>query len=142
MKVWLADDESDLLNDFKDLFVDDKDLKKAGKIELVTIANLNEFQNMVQKVVNKSEPVPSLIFLDLRFRTIKEGYAALDTIKKHKDSHIKTIPLVMFSSSRQPEEVKTVYEKLANVYVEKGAEKFERFKSVILHWHNEAILPN
>ncbi len=141
MTVWIADDEPELLTFFAEEVNIDEDISDQ-QISLVTISTLEEFKKRIHRIANQEEPCPSMIFLDLRFRSVNEGYAALEAIKKHPKTKIKTIPTIMFSSSRQPEEVRTVYEKSANVYVEKGSDTWRSFKNVLLYWKKEAVLPS
>ena len=59
---------------------------------------------------------PDLILLDLKLPR-KSGFEVLEWIKKHPAHH--TIPVVILSSSKQTQDLKTAYELGANSYLVK-----------------------
>jgi len=59
---------------------------------------------------------PSLILLDLNMPGI-DGFGVLKTIKNHKD--LKSIPVIVLSTSSKPSDVQKCYELGANSYIAK-----------------------
>ena len=84
---------------------------------------------------------PDIIFLDLNLPKV-DGREVLRKIKG--DQHLKTIPVIVISSSQQDDDVKRAYELGANTYVSKSM-KLEEFTKAIdlikFYWSNVAELP-
>ena len=88
-----------------------------------------------------SVPVPDLIILDLLLPG-KDGYEVLEEIKS--DRRLRTIPVVVFTGSGAPEDVKKAYELGANCYVVKpvGFEELQRLLAAVQgFWFGVAKLP-
>jgi CheY-like chemotaxis protein len=64
----------------------------------------------------EAAPVPDLVLLDLNMPRMS-GRDALRTIKE--DATIRTLPVVVFTTSEDPRDVRTCYESGANAYVTK-----------------------
>jgi CheY-like chemotaxis protein len=92
---------------------------------------------------NASPPwrAPSLILLDLNLPRLT-GREVLQRIRANPA--LRNVPVVVFSTSRRPEDVREVYAAGANTYIEKPRE-FARFvevlQSVQRYWFDTALLP-
>lgn len=62
----------------------------------------------------KSAPRPDLVLLDIQIPKL-DGFDLLRIIKQNPD--LRDIPVVIFSTSRRPEDVRQAYELRANAYV-------------------------
>jgi len=86
-------------------------------------------------------PKPDLVLLDLNLPK-KNGKEVLAYIKN--DAKLKTIPVIILSTSTSSSDVKTVYELAANSYVSKPVD-FNAFINVVeiieKYWLRLAILP-
>ena len=83
---------------------------------------------------------PALIVLDVNLPG-KTGHEVLQELKGSPE--LRTIPVVMFSSSRAPRDVRRSYELAANCYVQKPMDLDEFFGAVqdIEHfWLSRAVL--
>jgi CheY-like chemotaxis protein len=93
----------------------------------------SNFQNVVR---------PHLILLDLNMPRMS-GKEALTLIKS--DERVKTIPVVVFTSSNAPSDIRECYAHHANCYVVKPFDSGE-FKSaigeIVNFWRNLAVLPH
>lgn len=87
-------------------------------------------------------PMPDIIFLDLRMPR-QGGLETLEIIKK--DDTLKTIPVVMISTSKSAPEIQECYLQGASGYVTKPL-KFEEFsrkiKELNYYWVLTAELPD
>lgn len=85
---------------------------------------------------------PDIIFLDLNLPKV-DGREVLRRIKA--DSRLKSIPVIVISSSQRNDDVRKAYELGANTYVTKSL-MFEEFTDAIDHiktyWWNVAQLPS
>ena len=83
---------------------------------------------------------PDLILLDLNLPG-KSGHEVLQEVKA--DPTLKTIPVVILSSSRRLEDIRESYERYANCYISKPSSLKELFR-VVQHvdnfWFNTAAL--
>lgn len=61
-------------------------------------------------------PVPDMVLLDLKLPR-KSGFEVLEWIKNHPS--LRTIPVIIFSSSKQNQDLKTAYSLGANSYLVK-----------------------
>jgi len=86
-------------------------------------------------------PRPDLIIVDLNMPGI-DGYSVLAAIKRTEEFH--AIPVVMFSTSDDPADVKKAYDLHANCYVVKPLD-FQGFvgaiSSLATFWSQTATLP-
>jgi CheY-like chemotaxis protein len=87
-------------------------------------------------------PRPKVILLDLNLPGT-DGKEVLKEIKS-SDSH-KHIPVVVFTTSNNPTDIKECYEMGANGYMQKPME-YDQFDAVIDkfqdYWFNTSVLPN
>ncbi len=88
-----------------------------------------------------TETQPLLIFLDLNMPKI-DGREVLQALRNNEEWH--TIPVIIFSTSNAPEDIRAAYELGANCYIIKPS-SYEGLKGVILNiqsfWLQTAALP-
>jgi len=88
------------------------------------------------------EPRPDLILLDLNLPR-KDGREVLEEIKS--DDELKSIPVVILTSSKEEEDVLRSYSLHANCYITKPVE-FQRLAEVVKcireFWFSVVTLPN
>jgi len=85
---------------------------------------------------------PDLILLDINMPRM-DGKTFLRTVKR--DESLKAIPVVMFTSSESPADIRECYESYASGYVVKpfdGAQYAERLGQVVNFWGKVGELPN
>lgn len=90
---------------------------------------------------NSNYAFPSLILLDLNLPGT-DGKEVLDEIKQH--SHLKSIPVVIFTTSSNPEDIKTCYQRGANTYILKPMNLTEmktKIEYFLDYWFKVSILP-
>ncbi|MFC2045411.1 response regulator [Chloroflexota bacterium] len=109
-------------------------LMKETLIESKISNNLNVVNDGVEAIayLKKEDkyigtPHPDLILLDLNLPKLS-GHDVLDFVKN--DSKLKTIPVVMVTSSRSEEDIVKSYELHANCYVTKPV-NLEQFTKVV-----------
>jgi CheY-like chemotaxis protein len=68
------------------------------------------------KILNQLAQLPDVLFLDLNM-PIKNGLECLQEIKK--DKKLKTLPVVIFSTSSYPRTISQVYDAGAHLYIRK-----------------------
>lgn len=98
-----------------------------------------EFLHQQGRYVNA--PRPQLILLDLNLPK-RSGSEVLAEIKE--DEYLKTIPVVVLTSSRSPEDILQVYSHYANCYINKpvGGEDFSVVvQSIEDFWFSVVTLP-
>ncbi|HSZ71610.1 MAG TPA: response regulator [Cytophagaceae bacterium] len=117
--IFIADDDSDDLMLFEDA------LREICKDSLLTSAK--DGQQLMQILEEKVPPAPDVIFLDLNMPR-KNGFECLDEIRHN--AKLKNIPVVVFSTSDQPEAVNKVYEQGANHFLRKP-NSFPQLKQAI-----------
>lgn len=86
-------------------------------------------------------PRPDLILLDLNLPR-KSGYEVLAEIKR--DKALRTIPIIVFTSSGASADIFKVYEMEASCYVTKPTDiddLFRIIKAIEAFWFDVAILP-
>lgn len=86
-------------------------------------------------------PRPELILLDLNLPR-KSGYEVLAEIKR--DKALRTIPVIVFTSSSASTDIFKVYEMEASCYVTKPTDiddLFRIIKAIEAFWFDVAILP-
>lgn len=88
-----------------------------------------------------SAPHPELVLLDLNMPK-RSGMEVLEEIKK--DPALRTIPVVVLTTSRAPEHVTRSYELGGNGFITKPAsytELVELMKNINLYWFDTVQLP-
>lgn len=84
---------------------------------------------------------PGMILLDLNLPSI-DGREILDKI--NKDSILKSIPTIIFTTSSDERDIKSCYENGANSYIQKPVDIEKLFctiSSLINYWFDVVILP-
>lgn len=88
-----------------------------------------------------SEGQPVLIFLDLNMPKL-DGREVLHTLRANK--FWNSIPIIIFSTSNAPDDIRSAYQLGANSYIVKPS-SYEGLKEIILNvqkfWLNTAALP-
>lgn len=118
-KILLADDDEDDCMFFKEALD-----------ELSFPASLNTVGNGVELMkflASHSANLPHLLFLDLNMPR-KTGMECLSEIKQHEA--LKKMPVIIYSTSSNPEVMELLYDKGAQYYIRKPAD-FADLKSVI-----------
>lgn len=106
--IVIADDDNDDLILFEDA------LKEISYDSLLTA--VKDGQQLMQMLDHTVPPPPDVIFLDLNMPR-KNGFECLDEIKH--STKLKNIPIVIFSTSDQPEAVNKVFEQGAHHFLKK-----------------------
>jgi len=97
---------------------------------------------LFQKGVHGAAPRPSLILLDLNLPG-KSGHEVLSEIKSNEN--LKTIPVLILSSSDDPGDIARTYQNHANCYITKPADLnglFAIVESIAGFWFTSAKLPD
>jgi CheY-like chemotaxis protein len=109
----------------------EKNLRRAGIAN--SIIKLDTGQKAVDFLFKKgdysadTQPVPPLILLDLNLPVL-DGYQFLRIIKN--DERTRSIPVVVLTTTDNPQEVAKCYELGCNVYITKPVE-YEKFSDAI-----------
>jgi CheY-like chemotaxis protein len=119
LSVYLADDDADDRFLFEEAL-----LELKSDVRLTTAINGEQLMNYLDK---NTPPPPHVIFLDLNM-PLKNGMECLEEIKS--DSKLKSIPVVIFSTSCQKEAMDQVYIKGADYYMCKP-DNFQTLKSLL-----------
>ena len=122
-----------------------KEALKTSSIDLTLYFTRDGIEATHFLETRKREPsngFPQLIVLDLNLPK-KSGFDVLEFVKR--DEVLKRIPVIVLSSSQNPEDVAKAYDLHANCYLTKPA-KFEAFfnvvKAVEYFWIRIANLPS
>lgn len=91
--------------------------------------------------IQSNKTAPLLIFLDLNMPKL-DGREVLQAVRT--DNKWSTIPIIIFSTSNAPEDIRAAYELGANSYIVKPS-SYDGLKEVILNvqnfWLHTATLP-
>ncbi|MEP7264493.1 MAG: response regulator [Bacteroidota bacterium] len=118
-KILLADDDEDDCMFFKDA-LDELSLIASFN----TVGNGEELMSFLEKnLIN----LPHVLFLDLNMPR-KSGFECLNEIKQNEK--LKQLPVIIYSTTNNPEVMDLLYTKGAHHYIRKPAQ-FEHLKSVI-----------
>ncbi len=137
--ILVAEDDSDdrflLQTAFKEKGYDDKIEFVENGVELI-----NYLDNIHEKKPNH-ETYPYFILLDLNMPK-KDGREVLKEIKQHPV--FKKIPIVVFTTTKNENEIRRCYELGANTYVVKPV-SFDALLKVLedirTYWYNTAAIP-
>lgn len=137
--VFVVDDESELLEDIAN-FVN---RENRPEISVTTIQSGDSLINHIENIKqNKDLHFPNIIFLDLKLGTVDTGLRILSWLKNNNENQaLRKIPVIIFSSTNNREEINRCYANRANSYVEKGADQLGRFWNTLSHWIDLASLP-
>jgi chemotaxis family two-component system response regulator Rcp1 len=135
--VWARKD-----NPFRILVVDDNLKALSRPYELDWAKDGSAALGLLAQLKSRThDPMPHLILMDVNMPRLN-GLEALQVIKS--DPELQVIPVVMFSTSAAPLEVRRIYEAHANCFVEKPGsfEEYERLlRSIESFWMDYAVLP-
>jgi CheY-like chemotaxis protein len=121
IKVLLADDDID------DCLFFTRALKE---LNLVTrLVAVHDGEQLMHLLVNETTQAPDILFLDLNMPR-KNGFECLLEIKL--DEKLKTLPVIVFSTSFEQEVVNGLYKHGANYFIRKPPD-FLQFKKIIQH---------
>lgn len=117
--IFLADDDAD------DCLLFEEALR-----EICTDSSLTTASDGIELMeILRTDSLPDVIFLDLNMPR-KNGFECLTEIRQN--TALSNIPIVIFSTTAQPEAVTNVYEKGANYFVCKP-NTFQLLKNTIQH---------
>lgn len=132
--IFLADDDADDCLLFEDAL-----REVAQDITLTTISDGIELMDMLDESV---PPPPDMIFLDLNMPR-KNGFECLKEIRT--DLRLQSIPVIIFSTSSQPEFIEQVYVSGANRYIRKPSSFSELMKAIAemlsIDWNTNERFP-
>ena len=137
--ILVAEDDSDdrflLQTAFKEKGYDDKLEFVENGVELI------DFLSKIQDNKTAHNGFPYFILLDLNMPK-KDGREALKEIKQHPI--FKKIPIIVFTTTKNENEIKRCYELGANTYIVKPV-SFEGLLKVLdnirTYWSNTASIP-
>ena len=126
--IYYADDDADDRQLFTDV-VESMDTP-------VDLHLQRDGQELLERLEDRP-PYPTVIFLDINMPR-KNGIEVLRLIRQQED--LKTVPIVIFSTSDDPDIIKSARELGANMFVSKPF-SFSKFKKAITHclsidWEN------
>lgn len=123
---------------------EDREFFQDALQEVMPEATLYTAENGIEglDMLQNDELEPDIIFLDLNM-PIKNGYDCINDIKA--DHTLGNIPVVIFSTSLQPETTEMIYNSGANLYMVKPnsfADLKKLLKKVlIMNWVNPLPIP-
>ena len=124
LHILLADDDKDDCLFFEEAI--------TGLIPLTNFTAMHNGEQLMQLLSNQTGKLPHILFLDLNMPR-KNGFECLAEIKQNKK--LKTLPVVIFSTSFEQEVVNQLYDSGAQYFIRKPSE-FSLFKKIILHTLN------
>ncbi|MFT3998225.1 MAG: response regulator [Asticcacaulis sp.] len=118
-------------------------IKRAGLSCRVSVAGNGEqaLEFLRRQGRYENEARPALILLDINMPRM-DGKVFLSVIKADED--LRTIPVVMFTSSESEKDVRDCYERHASAYVVKpfdGTRYAEAVREIVRFWTEIAQLP-
>ncbi len=129
-----------------DIKITERALRDSGfPVELVVVRDGQEALEYLLRqgpyADNTSWRNPDLILLDLNLPRLT-GREVLQRVRTTPE--LKTVPVVVLTTSRRPEDVQDMYAAGANTYIEKP-QSFQRFVQVLQtierYWLDTALLP-
>ncbi|GJF30374.1 response regulator [Kitasatospora sp. NE20-6] len=103
-------------DDLADAMLIEEALEEKAQREIVRVSN---GQAALERLREQGTPLPDLIVLDLNMPRMS-GRELLDVIKV--DENLKSIPVVVLTTSAAPDDVSGAYRRHANAYVTKPVE--------------------
>ncbi len=114
-------------------------LRYAGKFDAVSSGS--KMMELLNRKEQTGEPLPGFILLDINMPG-KDGKMVLRELKACEN--LRHIPVIMFSTSDSPDDIKDCYSLGANAYVVKPLE-FDRLmvvvEQILKYWFALASLP-
>lgn len=117
--ILLADDDKDDQLLFKESL---EELSLSTHVEIV-----QNGEQLMRLLNDEKEQLPDILFLDLNMPR-KNGFICLSEIKRTE--RLKRLPVIIFTTSYEPEIVNLLYKKGAQYYIRKPND-FEQLKKVI-----------
>ncbi|VUD58815.1 Response regulator rcp1 [Thalassocella blandensis] len=93
-----------------------KDALEQNGVDQKSVTFVENGEDLLSILNNSTKELPSLILLDLNMPK-KDGRETLIDLKKHE--RYKSIPVIIFSTSSIPEDIKVMYEHGANTFITK-----------------------
>lgn len=129
--ILLAEDDEDDRNIFKDAFAE-----LSTSYDLRVVEDGFELMNFLEK---REIKLPSLLLLDLNMPLIN-GFECLEMMKKNEQ--LKHIPVIIFSTSANKEDIEKSYSLNAHFYVHKP-NSFPKLKEIMekvlsTDWHRNS----
>ena len=116
-------------------------MKTTGALKLHRCSEAEQALSLLKKWQDDGERLPALIVLDLNLPG-RDGRYVLSELRR--ESALRRLPVVIFSTSSSPEDVAWCYENGANAYHVKNME-YSIFKSAVeqlsSYWLRSAALP-
>jgi CheY-like chemotaxis protein len=104
--------------------------------ELEAVTESDTAVGLLQK---RATTAPDVILLDINMPKL-DGYAVLEKIREHPT--LRLLPVIMFSGSRNPDEVARAYQLGANAFVVKPMGSYrEVVRRIHSFWYSCASLP-
>lgn len=119
LNILLADDDKDDCLFFKEAL---EELPVAAHLTTV-----HDGEELLKLLIKKGNKLPDVLFLDLNMPR-KNGFATLAKIKLNKKT--ERLPVIIFSTSFEPDMITKVFNDAAHYYIRKPAE-FSQLKNVI-----------
>lgn len=109
--VIVADDDVDDLS-----LITDAWNEVRTSIEIKRALNGRELLDMLERLITNGDPLPAVVLLDLNMPFL-DGWEVLSQMKQH--SELRSIPVVVFTTSSVPEHVQKAYDMQAAGFVTK-----------------------
>ncbi|HEY4150931.1 MAG TPA: response regulator [Chitinophagaceae bacterium] len=93
----------------------------------VSFRYINEGDAALKELLNDTDPLPDIIFLDINMPKIN-GWNCLSRFREAE--HLKPVPVVMYSTSTQPREIKKAKDLGATGFITKP-DDFSRLKEIL-----------
>ncbi|HEX2684774.1 MAG TPA: response regulator [Ferruginibacter sp.] len=119
LNLLLADDDNDDCIFFKEALEE-----IPVETELATVSNGVE---VMELLLQDGKPLPDVLYLDLNM-PLMNGFEVLQQIKKNKK--LKKLPVIVFSTSCNPDTTKQLQKEGAQYYIQKPPE-FGNLKKII-----------
>jgi CheY-like chemotaxis protein len=121
LTILLADDDTDDCIFFKDAV--------TVFIPPANFTAVHDGDQLMQRLTNETHKLPDVLFLDLNMPR-KNGLECLAEIKQH--TKLKTLPVVIFSTSNADDQMNILFKTGADVYIRKPR-NFDQLVQVIHH---------
>jgi CheY-like chemotaxis protein len=133
-------------DDLNDIFLVKRAFKRANIPNPLHVATdgveaIHYLQGEGKYADRQQYPLPRLVVMDIKMPR-KTGFEVLEWIKS--DAHLKRIPVVIVSSSDQPQDINRAYQLGANAYMVKPMNFREvetLFQSITHYWGLECAKP-
>lgn len=121
LHILLADDDIDDCNFFNDAL--------ATLPLLSNLTTVHDGAALMEYLSEHIDELPNVLFLDINMPR-KNGFECLSEIKQHEK--LKDLPVVMFSTSGEPDKISIFFRTGADVYIRKPA-NFVQLVQLIHH---------